>query len=92
MDNKGIINALSKQLGRDTKDITALIEGLISIFKERCSDLDSIALPGFGTFEPIKTEEKIQTDLSTGKRILLPPAITLTFKPSTSLRRKLTEE
>ncbi len=90
MDNKGIVNALSKKLARDPKDITALIEGLSASFRERCGNMDTIAIPGFGTFEPIKEDERIE-DLSTGKRLLLPPQITLSFQTSAILRKKLNE-
>ncbi len=90
MDNKGIVNALSKKLARDPKDITALIEGLSASFRERCGNMDTIAIPGFGTFEPIKEDERI-VDLSTGKRLLLPPKITLSFQTSAILRKKLNE-
>lgn len=91
MDNKQILASLSKKLGRETKDITVLIEGLATIIKDKCGNMDSIAIPGFGTFEPQKEEERISMDLSSGKRLLLPPEITLHFSPSTILRKKLTE-
>lgn len=91
MDSKQVIISLSKKMGRDSKDISALINGLSAIIKDKCGTLDSIAIPGFGTFEPLKEEEKITTDLSTGKRILLPPQISLQFHPSTILRKKITD-
>lgn len=91
MDNKTVIATLSQKLGRDPKDISILIEGFATIIKEQCGDMNSVAIPGFGTFEPIKEEERITTDLSTGKRVLLPPEITLSFSASAILRRKMAE-
>lgn len=91
METKQIVATLSKKMGRDSKDINALIEGLSTIIKDKCGTLDSIAIPSFGTFVPLKEDEKIITDLSTGKRMLLPPQISLRFHPSTILRKKLTE-
>ena len=91
MDNKQIVATLSKKMGRDPKDISALIDGLSAIIKDRCGELDTIAIPGFGSFVPLKEDEKIITDLSSGKRILLPPQISLQFQPSTKLRKTLTE-
>ncbi len=91
MDNKTIVSTLSHKLGRDTKDINILIEGLATIIKEQCGNMNAIAIPGFGTFEPIKEDERITTDLSTGKRLLLPPEITLNFSASAILRKKMTE-
>ena len=91
MDMKQIVATLSKKMGREPNDIIALIDGLSAIIKDKCGALDSIAIPGFGTFIPLKENEKITTDLSTGKRMLLPPQISLQFQPSTILRKKLTD-
>ena len=91
MDNKGFVAVLSKRTAREPKDIAALIEGLSASFRDRCGNMDTIAIPGFGTFEPIKENERISTDLSTGKRLLLPPQITLSFQLSAILRKKLIE-
>lgn len=91
MDNKQLVVTLSKKIGREPKDINALIDGLSAIIKDKCGALDSIVIPGFGAFIPIKEEEKITTDLSTGKRVLLPPQISLQFRPSTILRKKITD-
>jgi DNA-binding protein HU-beta/integration host factor subunit alpha len=90
MDNKTFTSKLSRTLGRDTKDVTALINGLSVILRERCSAMDSVAIPSFGTFTPKKVDEQISTDLSTGQRLLLPPQIVLTFNPSNILKKHLT--
>lgn len=92
MDNKTLVTLLAKKTGRDTRDINMLIEGLASVIKEKCGELDSIAIPGFGTFIPLKEDEKIISDPTTGKRMLLPPAITLTFKTSALLRKRMTDQ
>lgn len=89
MDNKTIVGAVAKKMGRESRDITALIEGLAQVLKERCGELDSVAIPGFGTFEPVKDDEKIVTDLVTHKRIMMPPVINLNFKPSSLLRKRI---
>lgn len=89
MDNKTVVTILSRRLGRETKDINALIEGLAAIIKEKCGNMDAIAIPGFGMFEATKQEEQITTDLSSGKRLLLPPEISLRFTSSAILRKKL---
>lgn len=91
MDHKTIVGTIAKKMGRESRDINALIEGLAQVMKERCGELDAVAIPGFGTFEPIKEDEKIVPDLVTHKRIMMPPAITLTFKPSALLRKRINE-
>lgn len=89
MDNKTFINRLAKRLNRESAEITTLAEGLCNVFIEVGNELDSVAIPGFGTFKSTKRDELIVTDEATGKRTLLPPAITLEFQPSIVLRKKL---
>lgn len=91
MDNKTLVNQLAKKIGCESRDIQSLIDGLAAVIKERCGDLDTIAIPGFGNIEPVKEDEKVVTDPTSGQRLLLPPAITLNFKPSAILRRRIAQ-
>lgn len=49
---------------------------------------NSVAIPGFGTFSPEKADEYVKADDS-GRRLLMPPAIIVNFKPSVVLRNRL---
>lgn len=89
MDNKNIVDILSKRLGYSKVDVSNLIDGLSLVVKERCSDLDTIAIPGFGSLEPKKRMERIAIHPSTGKRMLIPPKISVGFKQSALLKQKL---
>lgn len=91
MENKELINTLSKKLSRDNKDVSALIEGLSMILRDSCGNMDMVAIPGFGSFIPEKEDERVSIDLETGKRMLYPPQINLKFKPSAILRKRFTE-
>ncbi|MDE6494857.1 MAG: HU family DNA-binding protein, partial [Duncaniella sp.] len=66
-----------------------LSDGLCTAFTEYGDDRDSIAIHGFGTFKAEKTDERIETDAETGRRMLYPPKIEMTFRPSVVLRKKL---
>lgn len=89
MDNKQLQATLAKRMGRNNADIAKLLDALVTIIRERCGELDSIAVPSFGTFEAKKKLERIVVNPGTGKRMLVPPKITLTFKPSALLKSKL---
>ncbi|MCM1310379.1 MAG: HU family DNA-binding protein [Bacteroides sp.] len=78
---------LSKRVGRDRKSTETLIDALNKAILQHCGELDTVAIPSFGNFEPIKHEEQIITDRSTGHRILLPPEIQMVFKPAGKLRK-----
>ncbi|MBE6318045.1 MAG: HU family DNA-binding protein [Bacteroidales bacterium] len=89
ISNKELISLLSNQLSRDNKDMASLFDGMIQVLCERLKALDSIAIPGFGEFVANKEDETISVDYSTGKRLLLPPQITITFKASTIIKKKI---
>lgn len=92
MDTKQIVTTLSKKIGRESKEVNSLLEALISTIKDNSGNLDCIAIPGFGKFVTTKEDEKIVTDLTSGKRLLLPPQIILNFEPSGVLRKKISEK
>ena len=89
MDNKRLQDTIAKRMGRSNADVAKLMDALVTTNKERCGELDSIAVPGFGTFEAKKKLERIVVNPGSGKRMLVPPKITLTFKPSTLLKTKI---
>lgn len=89
MDNKKLVETLATKLGRSADDVNKLLEGLAGVLRTRCRDLDSVILPGFGTFEPRKRNERVMVNPKTGKRMLVPPKIVLGFKVSNVLKSKL---
>lgn len=89
MDNKLLQDTISKRMGRSNADVSKLLDALVTTIKERCGELDSIAIPGFGTFEAKKKLERIVVNPGTGKRMLVPPKISLSFKPSALLKSKI---
>ncbi|MBO4995522.1 MAG: HU family DNA-binding protein [Muribaculaceae bacterium] len=80
---------LANAMGLESSKIDVLTQALSQTIEGFCADLDAVAIPGFGTFQPVKTNEKLEEDPSTGKRILLPPAICIEFKSSVVLRKQL---
>lgn len=91
MENKEFVAQLAKKMNRDTKDVTSLLEGFSQVLKDSLSNLESVAMPGFGEFEAIKEDETITIDHSTGKRLLLPPQILVSFRASSIMKKRLAE-
>ena len=52
MDTKTLTDSLARRLDYNKKDVAVLLESLSSVVREHCGELDSIAVPGFGCFEP----------------------------------------
>lgn len=89
MDTKQLVKNLSENTGETAQVLDSFIDSLVSVIRDRCCDMDSVAIPGFGTFEPRKRLERITIHPSTGKRILIPPKVSLTFKMSAVIKQKL---
>ncbi len=88
MDHKQITATLAERTGLNAATVNSLLGALTDIIGENCADLNSIAIPGFGTFSAEKTDEYV-AEAPDGSRTLMPPAITVKFNPSIILRKKL---
>lgn len=88
--DSNVTERFAKAMDRDLKDVEALFEGLGTVIKENLIEMNSIALPGFGTFTPVKKEECVKEE--NGNKVLYPPVITVEFTSSALLRRKMSEE
>ncbi len=91
MDNKTFIQRLSKNLGDDSHRVTSMLDAFANVLRGAATTLTDVAIPSFGTFSPVKADEEIVTDRVTGRKMLLPPQITVQFTPAAMLRKKLSE-
>ena len=73
MDHKSFLIQLQSRLGKDKGEIDSYMSAFLQILKERCSQMDTVAIQGFGLFEPKKKLERVVVNPSTGKRMLVPP-------------------
>lgn len=89
MDTKTLIQTLGKNLGQDQRTVTAMLEAVASTLASSAGSLTDVAIPSFGTFSPTKVDEEIVTDHVTGKRMLLPPQVSIKFIPAAMLRKKM---
>lgn len=89
MDNKTFMEELSSRCGIDRETVDTLTSTLCAVVAEAAVDEDMVAIPGFGTFESKKKMERVVVHPSTGKKLLVPPKISLVFKPSALLKQKI---
>ena len=92
MDARQFRKQLSENQSKYAYEVDAHTAGLAMIMRERCGELDTVAIPSFGNFVPVKHDESVETDRSSGRRLLLPPEIVLEFTPSGLLRKHLGHE
>lgn len=88
MNNKEFISELSKRLGRNSKDTTDLVNAMSTILLEQLEGQKVIAVQGFGSFEVKKKMERVSVNPATQLRMLVPPKLVLSYKPSTVLKEK----
>ena len=84
MNNKEFISELSRRFVYTNKDTTQLV----SIMTQQLQDGNTVAIQGFGTFEVRKKLERISINPATQQRMLIPPKLVLTYKPSAILKEK----
>ena len=89
MDNKKLVETVAANLGRSTDDVSKLLEAFAGVLRTRCGEMDSVIVPGFGTFEPKKRNERVMVHPSSGRRMLVPPKVVMGFKVSNVLKAKL---
>ena len=89
MNNKQFISSLSEKIGIPTSGTNTAVETFCNVITQNLKSLDAVALPTFGRFDAIKEDEKVSRDLSTGKRILLPPVISVAFTPASTFVKSL---
>ena len=65
-----------------------MLSSVLGIMTQELQDGNTIAIQGFGTFEVKKKLERISVNPATQQRMLIPPKLVLTYKPSNTLKEK----
>ncbi len=89
MNQEDLIAKLAQSAGFSAGESKKVLESFVRTVRAACKSGDTVAIPGFGTFQPLKTGEQIVFDASAGKRFLIPPSVKVIFKSSVVLRKKL---
>lgn len=88
MNNKEFIAELSRRLGYTAKDTSELIASTVSTIIKQLQEDNAVIIQGFGSFEVKKKAERISVNPTTKLRMLVPPKLVLSYKPSTILKDK----
>ena len=91
MDAKNFTSTIAKAADCEPSQAAELLKAFANILKEECGAERRVAIPGFGSFEGVKHEEEVITDLATGHQLLLPPSIEIRFTASGSLKKHIKE-
>nr|WP_320058634.1 HU family DNA-binding protein [uncultured Bacteroides sp.] len=88
MNNKEFTSELAKRLGCTIKETSDQMSSFLSDLTQHLQEGSSLSIQGFGSFEVKKKAERISINPTTKQRMLVPPKLILTYKPSISLKDK----
>lgn len=85
MNNKDFLNALSKRTGYKPNEVQRMVKATFSTIISQLAEGNSVTLTSLGTFDVKKRMERIMNNPSTGKKMLVPPKLVVSFKPQKGL-------
>ena len=88
MSNREFIAALSRELKYTTKETTVYVNALVQEMGAQLEDGNQLSISGFGSFDVRKKLERVLINPSTKQRMLVPPKMSISFKPAPSLKEK----
>ena len=88
MNNKEFTSELAERLGYTIKDTSELINSLLASMTQELEEGNMIAVQGFGSFEVKKKAERISMNPASKQRMLVPPKLVLSYRPSNTLKDK----
>ena len=88
MNNKEFTSELAERLGYTIKDSSELIGSFLSSMTQELEEGNVIAVQGFGSFEVKKKAERISINPASKQRMLVPPKLVLSYRPSNTLKDK----
>ena len=89
MNNKEFVERLTDKLSISQENIQDGINALNNAIIEMLDDETILALKGFGTFEVRKRIERVAVNPATQQKMLIPPKLTICFRPSPNLKEKV---
>ncbi|NLC50329.1 MAG: HU family DNA-binding protein [Bacteroidales bacterium] len=88
MTNKELVAELSDQLGWTQVRVSEVLAQTVEQLNSNLAINATITIPNFGTFQTRKRAERISVNPQTQQRFLVPPKISVNFKPASVLKEK----
>lgn len=89
MTSQELVAALAKRVELTQKETADILESFISLFNSNLEQGNSINIQGFGMFETKKKNERISVNPVSKKKYLIPPKISVSFKPGQTIKDNL---
>ncbi|HZJ80587.1 MAG TPA: HU family DNA-binding protein [Dysgonamonadaceae bacterium] len=88
MTNKELVAELSEQLGWTQVKVSEVLAQTVEQLNSKLADNATIAIPNFGVLQTRKSAERISVNPQSKERFLVPPKISVNFKPSSVLKER----
>ena len=88
MNNKEFTSELAERLGYTIKDTSELMNSLLYSMTQELEEGNVVAIQGFVSFEVKKKAERISINPASKQRMLVPPKLVLSYRPSNTLKDK----
>ena len=92
MNTKDLITTIRGQQSLSAEEAELLFDATVKAIKKQLLDGNVVAVQGFGQFEPKKKIERISVNPASGERMLVPPKISVAFKPSSVLKDRFSND
>lgn len=91
MNNKEFISQLAQRCKMSVAESTANVNAFTKVITDSLKDSNQLNISGFGVFDVKMRKERISVNPRTGQRMLIPPKIVPSFRPSAKLKDKYKE-
>lgn len=89
MNNSEFTSDLASRTGLSNKETASMISATVATIIDELTEENAVIIPGFGTFEVKKKLERVLVNPTTKQRMLVPPKMTVSFKPYNSFKDKV---
>ncbi len=89
MNNKEFISELSQHTALSQSDTKKRVFTVLDNLLTKVSCENTLHVPSFGTFEVKKRLERCIINPNNGHKMLIPPKLVISFRPTSSLKEQL---
>src|SRR5689334_12368070 len=87
MNKDTLINIITQQTSFTKAQADSALKTIFSILGDALINQEKILIPGFGSFSTKVRPERTGRNPTTGKKLLIPETVVVTFKPASQLKQ-----
>lgn len=88
MTNKELVSDIAEQLGWTQVKVSEVLAQTVELLNSKLANNDVVTIANLGVFQTKKRDERISVNPQTEQRFLVPPKISVNFKPTSDLKEK----